>query len=155
MFPGVGKPADTLGAEHLPGAIEDFFAATPGLVTIAPGGLFNNQAEDSSDPATPYIVFRISSDAIEYISDTSQWGATRVKFECCAVGAEVANTMAQAIIDAFKPGISLSFMTGVTTPFVMEDRSQADRPMRGKGTVKTYKSCVNYLARTRLGRITS
>jgi hypothetical protein len=151
LTPPASLPNDLAGAIAL---------AIAGSLTIAPlttQGPFNGQASDGvSVQAGPYVVFKIGSDSIEFASSSSQWGNTRIKFECLAVNAKLANDLALAVLATFgsgqtgTPGIHLSFATGLTTPFLMIDRSQSPKP-RGKGNSRVFVSCVEYSARTRVG----
>jgi hypothetical protein len=123
---------------------------------VAPGDIWNSVAPDKADPASPYIVFKLPSEPIELFTSDSRWGATRITFESVASTAAIARAVSDALLVAFggtheDDGISLAFAGGVTTPLVLEDRSQAGRHARGKGTARIFVNTLTYLARTRLG----
>lgn len=153
-------PPPTLPLD-LAGAIKAAFLASPGLSSLAPGGIFNGVAEDGSDTrAAPFVVFKINSEPMDYISSTSQWRASRVRFDCQSGSAVASNAMAQAVVDCFSPrdgsgvpqGVNLQFQDGATSPFVLVDASQAPATGRGKNNARVFRSSVDYSARTRLGR---
>lgn len=152
---GVGAGGAPPASGSLAGAIGSAFRASGPLVALATGGLFHSTAGDTADPAVPYVVFDVMSEPIELITSDSRWGATSITFDAVASTEAAADAVADALLAAFSgpdgdTGITLAFDGGSTTPLVLEDRSQGAWHSRGRGSSRIFKSCLRYLARTRL-----
>lgn len=155
---GLGSGSVLVLPANLAAAIKAEFLASSEASADAPGGIFNGMAKDGADPSSPYVVFKIASDPTEYLSNSSRWGVTRIKFDAIASTAEAANVAARAIIDLFGgysgiDGIRLDFEDGFTTAFVLDDRSQGASPTRGKGNQRIFKSYVCYSTKVRQGNL--
>ncbi len=144
---GLAPVGDELAAD-IEAAITTRFAAAADLVTLAPA-IFQGQAGDTS--TLPYIVFRVTASPMSWVSSTSYWDETRIRFECYGQAAEQASAMAQALVNAFDGG-TLSFEAGVSTPLILADRSKAAGQGRAKGNVRVFRATVDYGCKTRLGR---
>ena len=145
---GASGPQDPDVPVDLEAAVTAKFKAATDLISVA-GVLYQGQAGDTSN--LPYIVFRVTASPMGWLSSTSYWDETKIRFECFAATPEAASAMAQALVAAFD-GQTLSFETGITTPLILSDRSKAADRSRAKANTRVFRATVDYGCKTRLGR---
>jgi hypothetical protein len=101
-------------------------------------------------PVTPYLVYTITSAGLETVYSDSQWDDHRVKFEVFADTQDAANKLRDAVAATTGyGGQSLAFSSGLMTPFVRVDRSEARERGRVPGSKLAFKAFCLFQSRVR------